>query len=253
MLVVAHRGYSAKFPENTLEAFKQGIQVGAQGIELDIHLSKDDKLVVCHDYEFGRTTREKGCVGDYNLSELQKMECGEWKDQRFKGTLIPSLEQVLEVIPKDFFLNIEVKYQSFREGGKPHSIMFDQLIPLLDKKRDTANTLISSFDINFLAYCARKRDDLKLGFLDHECDTKGLDLNRAAEVKAYSYHPNFQKVSTKQVETLKRNGYKVFVYTVNDVNAVDQLLAWNIDGVFTDEVELLIERVGHSHKDLHSE
>jgi glycerophosphoryl diester phosphodiesterase len=243
MLIWAHRGYSAKYPENSLLAFEKAIEYGADGIEFDIHLSKDNKLVVCHDFEFGRTTSNPGKVGDYTLDELTKMDCGSWKNQSFDDQNIPSLQQVLSIVPDDFVLNIEMKYQSFRDDGKTYKQCADQLIPLITEH---SQYIVSSFDIDFLAYLRKENEKLKLGYLDHASNEKGVDITRAKEISCFSYHPDQSKISNEQIRELKNNDLKVFCYTVNDPDRGDELNNEKVDGIITNEVELLTQRIRHT-------
>ncbi|MEZ4816194.1 MAG: glycerophosphodiester phosphodiesterase family protein [Bdellovibrionota bacterium] len=112
MLVIAHRGYSEKYPENTLLAFQEAIKLRASAIELDIHLTKDNELVVTHDFKLGRCVQASGTVNTYTLSELTSMDAGSFKGSEFKNEKVPSLESVLSLINHQCPLNIEIKRNS---------------------------------------------------------------------------------------------------------------------------------------------
>ncbi len=75
-LVIAHRGFSAAAPENTLAAFRKAADAGADGIELDVHVSKDDRLVVCHDEKLDRTTDGRGLIAEHTWEELSRLDAG---------------------------------------------------------------------------------------------------------------------------------------------------------------------------------
>ena len=93
--VVAHRGYSARYPENTASAFDAAISAGADMIELDVCITKDRVPVVIHDQTLERTTDGAGMVSEFNLSELKKLDAGSWFSPEFKGESIPTLEEIL--------------------------------------------------------------------------------------------------------------------------------------------------------------
>ena len=98
MINFAHRGYSSRYPENTLLSFKEAINVGADAIELDVHKTKDNVLVVIHDEKVNRTHRGKGYVKDYTLEELQRLKHKSIKYYFNRETVIPTLEEKLKMI-----------------------------------------------------------------------------------------------------------------------------------------------------------
>lgn len=114
--IMAHRGSSGTHPENTLPAFSEAIRVGADGIELDVHLSSDQELIVMHDETVNRTTNGKGAIVDKTLAELKKLNAGSWFDEAFTATKIPTLKEVLNLlILREYrgFLNIEIKTDKY--------------------------------------------------------------------------------------------------------------------------------------------
>ena len=85
VIVLAHRGYSAKAPENTMAAFELALAVGADGIELDVHMTRDGEIVVIHDDTLDRTTNGKGPVSDQTMAELRELDAGSWFSPEFAG------------------------------------------------------------------------------------------------------------------------------------------------------------------------
>ena len=118
MINYAHRGYSCRYPENTMLAFKQAIKAGASGIELDVHKTKDNKLVVIHDEKIDRTYFGNGYVKDYTLAKLSKLKNRDLLHTCNKYVYIPELEEVLNLIRnKDIILNIEIKNNKINYWG----------------------------------------------------------------------------------------------------------------------------------------
>ncbi|QDU46632.1 Glycerophosphoryl diester phosphodiesterase [Symmachiella dynata] len=107
--ICAHRGASNTHPENTLAAFREAIRLGAQMIEFDVALTKDGQLVLMHDPKLDRTTDGSGPVGDYTMAELKKLDAGSWKSAEFAGERIPTLDEALEVMPENIWLNVHLK------------------------------------------------------------------------------------------------------------------------------------------------
>lgn len=108
-LIIAHRGDASAAPENTLAAFRQSLAIGADGVELDVRLTRDGKLVVFHDRLLDRTSNGHGWVADRTLAELQSLDVGAWFGPAFKGEAPPTLDEVFETLPRDYLINVEMK------------------------------------------------------------------------------------------------------------------------------------------------
>ncbi|GAK04128.1 glycerophosphoryl diester phosphodiesterase [Geomicrobium sp. JCM 19037] len=116
-MYIAHRGYSANAPENTVAAFQQAVHKGADGIELDVHRSLDGELIVIHDEWINRTTNGEGKVADMTLGQLKAHDAGSWYSEAYRGEKIPTLSEVFECMPKETVINVEIKnIPSFYEG-----------------------------------------------------------------------------------------------------------------------------------------
>ena len=107
--VCAHRGASATHPENTLAAFREAIRLGAQMIEFDVYLTKDKQPVVIHDPTLDRTTDGKGRVIEAKFKAVRKLDAGSWKDASYKNERVPTLEEALEIMPRNIWLNVHLK------------------------------------------------------------------------------------------------------------------------------------------------
>lgn len=107
--VCAHRGASATHPENTLAAFREAIRLGAHMIEFDVYLTKDKQPIVIHDPTLDRTTDGKGPVSDAKFKAVRKLDAGSWKDTSFKDERVPTLEEALEIMPRNIWLNVHLK------------------------------------------------------------------------------------------------------------------------------------------------
>lgn len=105
----AHRGAMTTHPENTMAAFKEAIRVGAQMIEFDVQLSRDGALVIMHDATVDRTTDGSGRVADMTVEEIRALDAGSWKGEVFGGEKVPLLEEVLDIMPRNIWLNIHLK------------------------------------------------------------------------------------------------------------------------------------------------
>jgi glycerophosphoryl diester phosphodiesterase len=108
-MVIAHRGFSGRYPENTLKAFEEALKLPIDAVELDVRRTKDGVLVVIHDETVDRTTNGKGKVRDLTWSEIQKLDAGSWKGKEFAGERIPRLEEALQLINARVVVFLEIK------------------------------------------------------------------------------------------------------------------------------------------------
>ncbi len=140
-LNLAHRGARKVAPENTLPAFELGMQLGADGVELDVQRSADGHLFVLHDITLDKTTDGRGHAASYSLAALKEFDAGSYFGEAWRGTAMPTLDEVFDTLPEDAFVNIELKRDSFvRDGLEEATIQFI-------KRRNVAQrVIVSSFN-----------------------------------------------------------------------------------------------------------
>ena len=107
--ICAHRGASDTHPENTLAAFREAIMLGAQMIEFDVALTKDNHAILMHDATVDRTTNGKGRVADLTFAEIRKLDAGKWKNSKYSGERVPTLREALDMMPENIWLNVHLK------------------------------------------------------------------------------------------------------------------------------------------------
>jgi len=220
ILKIGHRGAKGYEPENTLVSFEKAVQMGADGIELDVHLSIDGHLIVIHDETIDRTSNGKGVVNQLTLDELKSFTINE------KYT-IPTLEEVLDLVDQRCFVNIELKNQDTAEKVVQlieHSIS--------DKKWNYTNFLVSSFDWNALQQVRFLNENIRIGVLT-ETDLD-LAISFARFLKAEALHPDFQLLTNEYTAKIQEKGILVFPWTVNENNAIQKIKSFKVDGIITD-------------------
>ncbi len=228
-LVIAHRGDSGAFPENTLPAFQSAVELAADLVELDYYHSADGVPFAFHDRTLDRTSnatevlgREKIPTGSLAWSQLRELDAGAWFDPRFQGTPIPTLAESLDVIQQGSITLIERK-----EGDAATCIQ------LLREKDLLKHVVVQAFDWEFLADCRRLAPELILGALG----SKDLSEDRLDEIQragAQVVGWNHQDLQRQHIEAVHRRGMKIWAYTVNDVERAQQLIDDGIDGIITD-------------------
>ncbi len=220
MKIYGHRGAAGLVAENTLESITKALELGVDGIEIDIHCCKTGELVVIHDETLDRTTDGKGDVLDYTLSELRQCKTEE-------GFGIPTLQEVLDLINGQCELNVELK-------GENTAIPAIKLLEKYIKNTDWSyeHFIISSFDHSQLFQIKQVTSKFKLGVLSEENITQALPI--AEDLEAFSIHPPIGTLTEDKVVLAKEQGYKVYVWTVNTKSLMSQSKSWNVDGIITD-------------------
>lgn len=235
MINFAHRGASSDYPENTILAISEAIRLGAQGIEIDVHKSKDNKLVVIHDEDVERTFIGKGLVKDYTLDELKQFKNRKLLFRDNDKCKIPTLEEVLELfVDNTVFLNIELKTDVIH-----YKDIETDIIDLIDKYNMRDRVILSSFNHNSIVKCKEVDNRISTGLL-YEKAINNI-INYAKELKVDAIHPDLNLVSRDLIEDAHKNNIKVNVYTVNNPMQMRMLISTGIDGIFTDVFHLLNE------------
>lgn len=228
-MIIAHRGASGSAPENTIPAIIKAINDGANYIEIDVHQTLDGKIVVIHDYSVDRTTNYKGEVKDLTYSEIEKMEAGKWFSDKFEGTKVPLLDEVLNYIPDSVKLIIEVKGDSSYYPGIENNI-----VNVLRKSNLEDRIILKSFDEDVLRKFKLLAPEIPrllvyvFGFcvLDTDCQ----------------YLQHYEMFLREDfVKSAKDEGYKIIAWGVQSKSTMEKVLSYGVDGIETDYPELLVK------------
>ena len=218
-LIYGHRGASAYAPENTLEAFRLSMEMGADGFELDVHLSKDGELVVIHDETLDRTTNGTGLVRDLTLAQLKELDASNGKEA-YRGAKIPTLEEVFELVRDTHHLvNVEIKTDECFYPG-----IEEKCLELAARMGVEDRVVYSSFNHFTLIKLRQLKPDAKLGMLFGDIMVKPWEYARQLHVdylhpmKLNVYTPGFTRDAADA-------GYGVNVWTVNDEETMGHCLA----------------------------
>lgn len=231
MKIIAHRGASGSAPENTISAFKLALKYGCDGIELDVQQTLCGEIVVFHDWKLERTTNGKGSLRDKTLEELKELDCGSWFSEKFINEKIPTLDEVLEIIPENILINIEIKEEYSKERG------IEKKVLEILKKRKRSNIIISSFSHNILKNIYRINKEIKLGLLIGGSLTDILMYIKMSGIKFFSYHPEKSFLRKEEVEVLSKEGIEINVWTVNDIEDAKILKLMGVTSVITNYPE----------------
>ena len=235
LLIFGHRGAQAYAPMNTLPAFERAVEQKADGIELDVHLSKDRHPVVIHDFTVDATTDGSGNVDVMTLAELQALDAGAWFDAEFAGTRIPALQQVFEAMPPDLAINIEIKAAT--DGIE--QVVYD----CIRQFNRVEQVIVSSFNPMILQNFRKLTPDVAIGFLYHPDlpqEFTQLMMNLPHEAR----HPHHRVIDAIYVEQAKSRGYRINAWTVNDPERAVELRNLGVDGIITDTPDVIRRALG---------
>jgi glycerophosphoryl diester phosphodiesterase len=232
-LFIAHRGLSARFPENTLAAFKGAVDAGAHMIELDVSLTRDRQLVVIHDDTVDRTTDGSGSVRALTLEEIGRMDGGSWFDPAFEGERLPTLAQVLDAVKGRLLVNIEIKPEAF-ERHQPADAVERQVVQLVREKNMRDDVLVSSFEWQVLENIYKMEPAIALGLLSDVAADERLH-HWHQRVKAFSWHPDYRVLTPDQVKAFHDLGARVFPFSVEGRIDTRAMLAMGVDGLMVDD------------------
>ncbi|MFD3158310.1 glycerophosphodiester phosphodiesterase [Haloimpatiens sp. FM7330] len=225
--IQAHRGASGYAPENTLAAFKKAIEMKADGIELDVHLSKDGYLIVMHDEKVDRTTNGKGMIKSFTLEELKKLDAGSWYSKEFNNERIPTLEEVLKLIkPTSLFINLEIK-----AGYRLYPNIEEKVLNMLEKYDMLERSIISSFDHYSLVKIKQLNSKVKTGMLYMSSLFEPWDY--AKSIKVDALHPYYITLTKEFIMGAYSHNLAINTYTVNEESAIKQLAQGKISGLIT--------------------
>lgn len=222
--IFGHRGCTYE-PENTLRSIKKAIDLGVDGVEIDVRKCKSGEIVVIHDDKVDRTTNGKGYVKDFNLKDLKKLDAG-------KGEKIPTLEEIINFIKepknkKNIKLIIELKEKNLEKG----------IIKIIEKNKFIGNVIIISFYHQSIKNIKKYNNKIKVGILFVETPVNVINL--AKDVNADFLFPNFKYVDNNLIKNAHKNKLKVFVWNIDDVENLEKMLKIKVNGIGSNKPDIL--------------
>ncbi|MCO6041162.1 glycerophosphodiester phosphodiesterase family protein [Thermococcus alcaliphilus] len=235
ILVIGHRGGIGKYPENSLLAFVEAIKAGADGVELDVWLTKDGRVIVMHDESIDRTSNLRGKQKEMTLDELKKADLG-------MGQKIPTLEEVFEALPKDSLINVEIKDIE----------VVEKVLEIVDTFNAVERTMISSFNIDALRKTREVNRDIALGLLVEEESVVPLIPKLKDELSLYSVNVPIDGIPVIGFERFKQAlvwvkslGLRIALWPANERIYYENDNLAKLKGLFdiviTDDPEKMIE------------
>lgn len=231
-LRIGHRGAAGTAPENTLASMRQALSIGVDGIEFDVHRSKDGVLMVIHDPTLDRTTNGSGTVSQMTSEEIRRYDAGSWMAPAFAGEVVPTLAELAQAVPAPTMLFLELKHGSIKYPG-----IEEELAAFLEVHGLVERTQVSSFDHFALLRLRELLPALQTGMLFSNRPVDPVGMARACNATAI--HPPWTLFTREQVEQAHEAGLQVNIWTPNAPEAVAHCYSLGVDGIITDYPERL--------------
>lgn len=227
--IFAHRGFSAAFPENTMKAFIEAEKVGANGLEIDVQLSKDGEVVIIHDEKVDRTTNGTGFIKDLTYKEIRKLDASYKNKKWLKKEPIPSFTELLEwMTTNSLICNVELK-----NGIFPYKGMEEKVVALIRYYNLENRIILSSFNHYSIVYSYQLAPEIEIAPLYSE----GLFMPwvYAQSINAKGIHPKLIAAPNEIILSAMENGIAVRPYTVNKEVDMKRLFDIGCSAFITDD------------------
>jgi glycerophosphoryl diester phosphodiesterase len=230
--VSAHRGFSARAPENTLAALERAAAAGATVAEIDVQLTRDSHLVLMHDLTVDRTTDGKGRVADLTLAQIRPLDAGRWFGRDFVGERVPTLDEALQCCAGRMGLLVELKTLEHRDPR-----IVDAVIRAVAANDARDRAVIASFDHPTLASIHRRAPDLALEMIHHCHLVDTVHAARDCGALLVSVEPEY--CVADDVAALHAAGIAVLTTVLSEEHG-RELCAQGLDFLESDNVELAV-------------
>jgi len=238
--VVAHRGISAKTPENTLASFEQAASIpGIDMIELDVRLTKDEKVIVLHDRTLQRTSTGNGPARNYTLEEIRRLDAGSWFHPMFAEQRIPTLAEVFQQIGSRLWVDVEMK-SDLMHRERP-GLLEEKVMEVVHTCGMDEKVMFSSFNHQLLSHIKSLQPSAITGVLFDFLHDFGRSPSKLAErVGAKVFKCATRELTRRMVNDAHTHGIAVYVYTLNSVPGVQRMLTYGVDGILSNNADDIV-------------
>ena len=238
--VFAHRGARRVAPENTLPAFAAALEMGVDGIELDVHVTSDGQLVVIHDFDVGATTDGAGLVSGMTTAQVMALDAGSHFGPSFAGTRVPTLDEVFDLVSDRCAVNIEIKSEDpyARDAS-------DAVVAFIQRRNLHDQVIVSSFNPMTLIKLRYLDHLIPLGLL-HDADMP-IFLREALAgppIQPAALHPHYLAVDHSYMTWTQQTGVHVNTWTVNDALEAQHLAALGVNVIMSDAPDVILAALG---------
>ena len=241
-LIIAHRGDVENAPENTLTAFQSAYERGADGIELDVRLTSDGQVVVFHDRSLGRTCAGRGLVTNTTLEEMRSLDVGGWFSPEFHGTQAPTLDEVFELLPRNYLVNVEMK--AVIDGMR---LIAHRVAEVVRRHQRRSSTLVASFNPISLWELRKIDPSILRGYIwsrRHPPPIRSRCFSRL--VRAQWYDPANDSYNPRLMRKMRHRGVRTLAWDLDFGRDLGRMAKAGLDATVTDGLSAML----HQRKEL---
>jgi len=220
LLVIGHRGAKGHLAENTLPSIAKAIELEVDGVEIDVFKCASGELVVFHDKTLEKLTNAEGYIESLDLDSIQRIEV-------LGGFTIPTLEEVLDLIRGRVILNIELK-------GSATAVKTNELLQIYFEREEWSSEkiIISSFNWEELRIFRQVNDQVQIAILTEDDPLDAIPIG--IELEAVAINPDYKSLNSDNLAKIRKAGFKIYPWTVNDINDINLISNLGVDGIITD-------------------
>ena len=233
---IAHRGFSAIAPENTMVAFQKALELNVDCVELDVHGTIDKKVVAIHDQTLNRTTNQTGFVNQQTLNRVRQADAGRWFDDKFTGEKIPTLTEALDLICPSAMAVVEVK----------DAAITDQVVKDIHRTNTSKRVVVIAFDPMVLKQVRQLDSTLSTGFLLGGDKGHVNDVELAAQLvqQVLVMGVPLLNLSEKLITSLltneiKKRGVTLWTWTIDDLERMKEVVDSGVQGITSNQSQRL--------------
>ncbi|MBI3744792.1 MAG: hypothetical protein HY261_10995 [Chloroflexi bacterium] len=230
-LIIAHRGCSAAYPENTMLAFRAAVDARADGVELDTRLTRDGRVAILHDRRLERTTSGTGVVGTRSLEHIQALDAGSWFGAKFSHARVPSLDEVSSNLPPTFLIDVELKVRGFGTWA-----LVSRVADLIRRHHRRETAMVASFNPLALALFRLKAPRVARGYIwtaRHPIPIRNRWLLPLADPQWMN--PDRRTLTPRLLERFHRTGRRVLAWDYDGGPDLAAIAATHLDGIIADD------------------
>lgn len=247
-IIIAHRGAMGYAPENTLAALKLGIELGADAIEIDLRQTMDRIPVALHDATVNNTTNGSGNIKNILFNDLRKLDAGSWFNSKFSSETVPSLQEIIDILPDSVILIIE-----FKEGNDTYPEIEERTVSLIRENKIESQVLLKSFDPNVLERLRILAPDIpqvyvytfRIPWLGMIID-RGITFGSIFNIDTEYLQPHRFFLSESFVKAAQSRGFKIISWGVNSEEDITESLEYGVDGIETDYPDKVLKLLNES-------
>ena len=219
-IIIGHRGAMGYIAENTLPSIKKAIDLGVNGVEIDVFRCASGELVVFHDKTLEKLTNATGYIETLDIDSIQRIDV-------LGGYTIPTLNEVLDLINGRIFVNIELK--GSQTAIKTNEILINYL---KNKVWSSDKFLISSFDWDELKIFRKVNQKVPVAVITEDDPLDAIPV--ALELNAVAINPDYKTLNSFNIKKIKEKEFKIYTWTVNEIDDINMMIDFQVDGIITD-------------------